>query len=189
MEPNGWIPVVVSLAALVVSIGSLSVAYMGYRSSGPRVVVTDHKLTARHGEFWLEVKVTNSGRSEIDIEGAWTEWLGAATTSLPFRLPAGSSKILLFQGKLPPVQYSRGSLTVRIGLGNAQTVLAAVRLSESDLAATYSYHLGQEPVRDRLWGLDQDQVATDSTRTPKDRAPHPRLGSGTDSVTLPVEEI
>ena len=122
-----------SAAAVVVSILSLAVSLAAHRAGGPRIVLTDTKLTNVRGEWWLEIRVANAGRGQVDLDGAWAGWLGATVTDLPVRLPAASSKVLIFRGRLPPSRYLGSSLTVQIGLGTGQVILKRVKLDEVEI--------------------------------------------------------
>jgi len=82
----------------------------------------------------------------VDIEGGWAQWLGSCITDLPTRLSAGSTKKLNFRGRIPPAQYSGGSLAVFVGLGNGQTVLARIKLTEDQLADIDSIELAKDLV-------------------------------------------
>jgi hypothetical protein len=125
--------VIISALALVVSVCAALISYVNHLASGPRISVTNHKLSSRSGEYWLEIRIANSGRSDVAIEDGWCHWLGHCLTDLPKRLSAGSSQELIFRGVLPPPQYSSGSLAVYIGLGNGQTVISRIKLSEEQL--------------------------------------------------------
>ena len=131
----GAIPwaVIISALALVVSVCAAVISFANHRASGPRVFIGKHKLSIRSGECWLEVRISNSGRSDITIEDGWAIPLGNCRDDLPKRLSAGSSEKLIFRGKLPPLQHSGGSLTVSVGLGNSQTVVRRIKLSEEQL--------------------------------------------------------
>jgi hypothetical protein len=122
----------ISLGAAVVSLGSLVVSVLTYRASGPRVTVGAYEIANRAREWWLQIKVVNSGRSEVDIEAAWTNWLGATVSDLPHRMKGGSSKNLIFRGVLPPLQYGGSVITVQIGLGSGRNILKQIRLNESE---------------------------------------------------------
>jgi hypothetical protein len=121
-------------AALVVSALSLAISIVSYRAGGPRIVLAANNLSNTSGEWWLEVRVANAGRGEVDLDGAWAGWLGATMTALPARLAGGSSKALVFRGKLPPTQYLGNALTVQIGLGNGQIIMKRLKLDETAIA-------------------------------------------------------
>jgi hypothetical protein len=123
----------VSILALVVSCVSAAVAYLSYRAGGSRVSISAHQFEANRGEHWLRIRATNSGRSEVSIHGAWTNWLGASHTAMPIRLAAESSSVISFRGKLPPQQYFHDPLVVTIGLGNGRTLLKRIPLDERQL--------------------------------------------------------
>ena len=127
-------PVTISAGAFAVSLSSLVVAILSYRSAGPKVAITASKMSKTSGECWLEVRVANSGRSEVDLDGAWAGWLGASLTDLPLRMTAGSSRSLMFRGTLPPAKYLGSSLTIQVGLGNGQTIIKRLRLDEVEIA-------------------------------------------------------
>jgi hypothetical protein len=133
VDVGTWVSVSSSGVATVVSIAALWVSIVANRAAGPRVSVSSSYLTAIDSDWWLRIKVTNSGRSEIDIDGAWAGWLGQTLTELPARLLGGSSKILTFRGKLPPTQFLGSTLTVQIALGNGDTILRRVTLNENDV--------------------------------------------------------
>lgn len=129
--PSAWLTLVISTGAAVVSLGSLVVSVLTYRASGPRVAISDYDIANRGGEWWLQIRVVNSGRSEVDVEAAWTNWLGATVSDLPHRMKGGSSKNLVFKGLLPPLQYGGNIITVQVGLGSGRNVLKQIRLNES----------------------------------------------------------
>jgi hypothetical protein len=131
---DGMIANVLAGAALVVSVLSLVVSIAAHRAGGPRIVLATTKLSNMADEWWLEVRVANSGRSEVDLDGAWAGWLGSTITNLPARLAAGSSKALVFRGELPPTQYLGNALTIQIGLGSGQTILKRLKLDEIEIA-------------------------------------------------------
>jgi hypothetical protein len=128
--PSAWLTLAISAGAAVVSIGSLVVSTLTYRASGPRVSVSDFDIENRDGEWWLQIRVINSGRSEVDVEAAWTNWLGPTASDLPHRMKGGSSKNLIFKGVLPPLQYGGNVITVQVGLGSGRNVLKQIRLNE-----------------------------------------------------------
>jgi hypothetical protein len=131
----GEIPwtVIISALALVVSVCAAMISFASHRASGPRISITKHNLSIRSDEYLLEVRISNSGRSDVTIEDGWADWLGHCHADLPKRLSAGSSEKLIFRGMLPPPQYSGGSLAVSVGLGNGQIIISRIKLSEEQL--------------------------------------------------------
>ena len=125
-------PLILSALALLVSLLSLLVAYAAHRSSGARVRVVHHQLVRAGEEYWLAARIANSGRSSVDIDGAWTNWLGASRTSLPTRLASGSGLNIVFRGSLPPARYESGPLMLTVGLGTGETLVARLALTEAE---------------------------------------------------------
>lgn len=127
-----WVTIAISGGALAVSALSLTLSFMSYRAAGPRISIVDYRLTFDpQGECWLEVKVSNSGRSDVTLDGSWANWLGATVSTLPHRLTSGSSYSMMFRGRLPPNQFLGGSMTVQIGLGNGQSVLKRIAVDSN----------------------------------------------------------
>ena len=67
MGATPW-TLIISALALVVSFCAVVISFANHRASGPRISVAKHKLTSRSGEYWLEVRISNSGRSDVTIE-------------------------------------------------------------------------------------------------------------------------
>src|SRR5262249_4590208 len=126
--------VIISALALLVSVCAAMISFASHRASGPRISIINHKLSIRKGECWLEVRISNSGRSDVTIEDGWAGPLGHCHADLPKRLAAGSSEKMMFRGTLPPPQHSGGSLAVSVGLGNGQVIIRRIKLSEEQLA-------------------------------------------------------
>jgi hypothetical protein len=135
LDLNAWLTLALSAGALVVSVFALLVSLSANRTAGPLVSVTDFQLAFETDKWWLEVKVVNSGHSDIDLDGAWAGWFGATLTELPVRLASASSKPIVFRGTLPPTKYLGDPLTVQIGLGNGKMAMKRIRLNESEIAA------------------------------------------------------
>jgi hypothetical protein len=121
-------------AALLISLASLVVSILGYRSSGPRVSVASHAFSVRANELWLEVRLANAGAGEIDIDGATCDVLGPTVTTLPYRLKSGSSHLIQFRARLEPELTRIGSVTISVGLGNGQTLVTQVRIDDVEQA-------------------------------------------------------
>lgn len=128
-----WVAIGISGLAMTISLIGVMISFASYRASGPRVDISGHQIDIRRDGHWLEISVTNSGRAEIDIDGAWASWLGASVTDTPMRLTGGTTVRLLFRGVFPPQGYTGGPLTVHIGLGNGRTLLKRITLTEVEL--------------------------------------------------------
>jgi hypothetical protein len=122
--------IIISLVAAAISACSLAVSILTYRSSGSRVEVLGHEFEIRGTDLWLSVKVSNSGRGEVDIDGATCDALGATTTQLPYRLKSGSSQVLSFRAGLAPLVLTSGSVTVAVGLGTGRVLTAQLRMTD-----------------------------------------------------------
>ncbi len=155
--PTPWISVGIASAALLVSLLAMLVAYANYRASGARIRITGHNLTIRNGEHWLQVRLVNSGRAEVDVEGAWTDRFGATSSTLPKRLAGGSSIVLLFRS--PPSRApSSAALTVSVDLGDGRAVLKRLPLSESEQGLINMSWLSEvEPDHNLQWGLPRHE--------------------------------
>jgi hypothetical protein len=119
--------IIISLVAAAISACSLAVSILTYRS---RVEVLGHEFEIRGTDLWLSVKVSNSGRGEVDIDGATCDALGATTTQLPYRLKSGSSQVLSFRAGLAPLVLTSGSVTVAVGLGTGRVLTAQLRMTD-----------------------------------------------------------
>jgi hypothetical protein len=129
---TAWVAIGVSSGSLVTSMLALTVVYANYRASGPRVNVVSHALQIQSSQDWLKIVLANAGRTDVDIEGAWSNWLGSSVTELPLRLASGSSCFLVFRGVVPPPRLANGPLTVSVGLGNGATLLRRITLTEAE---------------------------------------------------------
>lgn len=125
---------IIAGVALAASLGSLTVSILSYRSSGARVSVLQHILEVAEGEARLEAKLVNSGREEIDIDGATCDLLGPTGTVLPHRMKSGSSIVLIFRARIGSALVSTGSVTLNVGLGNGRSLVRQVRFTEAELA-------------------------------------------------------
>jgi hypothetical protein len=110
--------------------------------AGPVVSVADFQLAFHDEKWWLEVKVVNAGRADIDLDGAWAGWLGPALTEMPARLTSGSSATITFKGTLPPSQYLGDPLTIQIGMGDGSMLLKRIRLNDAIIAAQLAGKVG-----------------------------------------------
>jgi hypothetical protein len=129
-----WISTGISGVAAAVSVAALMVSVAANRVAGPRVSILSSKVSGAGADLWLTVKISNSGRSEIDIDGAWAGWFGQTTTSMPIPLRGGSSSSLTFISTFPEKGNVDISLSVQIDLGNGQTILKRLALSEREIA-------------------------------------------------------
>lgn len=93
---------ILSVVAVVISLGSLAVSFFTYRAAWPRVTVARHYLTIQPFEVYLQVKVINSGLGEIDVDGASCDLLGPTATVLPYRLKAAASHVVAFRSAPSP---------------------------------------------------------------------------------------
>lgn len=114
--------------------GSLLLSIMAYRSERPRVSVATHLFSIHDDEFWLQVRLANAGRGEIDLDGATCDLMGPTGTNLPYRLKAAASYLLLFRAPLSEVLTRTGSVTVNVGLGNGRSLVAQVQLTDEEQA-------------------------------------------------------
>ena len=126
--------VALSALALAVSLASLVVSILGHRASGPRVEIARHAFTVQDTELWLELRVANVGRGEINIDGATCDRLGSTTNALPFRLLAAASHPLHFRTPLTAALLGIGNVTVNVGLGTGRTLTKQLRLSDEQQA-------------------------------------------------------
>jgi hypothetical protein len=134
MGLTAWVSTAISGTATVVSLIALAVSIAANRSAGPRVSVLGSQLSGSGTDLWLQVKVCNSGRGEINLDGAWAGWLGATLTELPIRLRSGSSEVLVFRSSISPDTRIAGSLSIQIDLGNGETLMKRLALSETEIA-------------------------------------------------------
>jgi hypothetical protein len=125
---------VLSVIAVVISLGSFAVSVLTYRSAGPRITLSRHSLDIQPFEVYLQVKVVNSGLGEVDIDGASCDLLGSTVTSLPHRLKASASHVVAFRSPPSGAMNRSASVTVSVGLGNGRTVTSVVSLSETEQA-------------------------------------------------------
>jgi hypothetical protein len=139
MGVSPWISTGISGVAAAVSVAALTVSVAANRAAGPRVSILNSKLSGSGTDLWLNVKISNSGRSEIDVDGAWTGWFGPTTTTMPISLRGGSSAILTFIATFPDKGNLDIALSVQIELGNGQSMLKRLALSEREVA----YELGR----------------------------------------------
>jgi hypothetical protein len=125
---------VLSVIAVVISLGSFVVSLAGYRAAGPRVTVIRHGLTIGPYEVYLQLKVANAGMGEVDIDGASCDLLGPTVTVLPHRVKGAASHLIAFRSPPSAAMVRSGSATVSVGLGNGRTLTSVVRLSEIEQA-------------------------------------------------------
>jgi len=125
---------VISSLALSASVCSLVVSILTYKNAGPRVAVTSHTVIVRSGELWLEARLSNVGKGEIDVDGATCDLLGPTTTALPYRLKAASSHVLTFRSQVTPNLAWIGSVTLNVGLGNGRSLVQQLRLTDVEQA-------------------------------------------------------
>jgi len=131
---NGALTYVFSALAFATSLGSLTVSILTYRTAGPKVALGSHNFSVFPSELWLQVKVLNTGKGEVDVDGASCDLLGPTVTALPHRLKPASSHVLQFRADLASVLGRVASVTVNIGLGNGRTLTAQVRIPEVEQA-------------------------------------------------------
>ncbi len=132
-ESAPWVAIGVSSLSFLVSLLALGINYLSYRASGARVRVSSHAIALREGVPWLQVRITNSGRAQIDIDSAWSSWFGSSLSTTPIPLAGGKTIYLIFRGTAPPAAHVRAPLTVSIVLGDGRTILKRIPLSESEL--------------------------------------------------------
>lgn len=125
---------VFSALALVTSLASLGVSVLTYRTAGPKVALVGHSFSLFPHEVWLQIKIVNAGKGEIDIDGATCDLLGPTVTVLPYRLKAAASHLIVFRAPPPAGLGRSGSVTVNVGLGNGQTLTSQVRMREFEQA-------------------------------------------------------
>ncbi|MGH3697660.1 MAG: hypothetical protein ACRDRX_27390 [Pseudonocardiaceae bacterium] len=125
---------VLSVLALVTSMGSLGVSVLTYRTAGPKVTLTGHSFSFFPSEAWLQIKIVNSGKGEIDIDGATCDLLGPTVTVLPYRLKAAASHLIVFRAVLSAELIRSGSVTVNVGLDNGRNLISQVRMTEIEQA-------------------------------------------------------
>jgi hypothetical protein len=144
---GGVLTYILSALALATSITSLGVSILTYRTAGPKVTLVGHSYSFLQSEVWLQVKVANSGKGEIDIDGATCDLLGPTVTALPYRLKAAASHIIVFRAPLSAALGRSGSTTITIGMGNGRNLTAQVRMTERQQAILRSLQSpgGQPP--------------------------------------------
>jgi hypothetical protein len=125
---------ILSLIAIVVSLGSLAVSFFTYRAAWPRVTLVRHSLAIQPFEVYLQIKVINSGLGEVDLDGASCDLLGPTVTVLPYRLKAAASHVVGFRSSPSTSMVRSASVTVYVGLGNGRTLTSVIRLSEVEQA-------------------------------------------------------
>lgn len=172
MGITSWISIGISGVAALVSGAALMVSAAANRAAGPRVSILSSKMSGRGTDLWLTVKISNSGRSEIDVDGAWAGWLGQTNTEMPIRLLGGSSKTLVFISSALDIGSIDASFSIQIDLGNGQTILKRLTLNEREIA----YEMGRiAAIREQY----KENVAHGSEITP---------GEPT-NLTLKIEEV
>lgn len=125
---------VLSVIAVVISLGSFMVSLASYRAGVPRVTLVRHGMTIGPYEVYLEVKVVNAGMGEVDIDGASCDLLGPTVTVLPYRLKGAASQLIAFRSPPSLAMVRSGSATVSVGLGNGRTLTSVIRMSEVEQA-------------------------------------------------------
>lgn len=121
--------------ALVVSIGSLIVSIMTYRSEWPRVSVARHSITIHDDELWLQVQLVNAGKGEVDINGATCDLMGPCVSHMSYRLKAAASYDLMFRAPLTQGLARANGVTVNIGMGNGRSLVSQLQLTDHEQAA------------------------------------------------------
>jgi hypothetical protein len=137
--------------ALCVSIASFTVSVLTFRSSGPRVELNSHSVAVRSGELWLELKLVNRGRAEIDVDGASCDLLGPTVNALPHRLKPAASHVVLFRAPLDSIAGHPGSVTANIGLGNGRTITKQLRFTDMQQATIAAGSPEPPTSGERLW--------------------------------------
>lgn len=125
---------VFSALALVTSVASLGVSILTYRTAGPKVTLLGHSFSLFPHEVWLQIKIVNAGKGEVDIDGATCDLLGPTVTALPYRLKAAASHLIVFRAPSPAGLGRSGSVTVNVGLGNGRNLTSQVRMTEIEQA-------------------------------------------------------
>lgn len=125
---------VFSALALLTSMASLGVSIVTYRTAGPKVALAGHGFSLFPHEVWLQVRIVNAGKGEVDIDGATCDLLGPTVTLLPHRLKAAASHLIVFRAPTPEGLGRSGSVTVNIGLGNGRNLTSQVRMTEIEQA-------------------------------------------------------
>lgn len=133
MGATNWVSVGISGAALVVSSLAFLVSLAAHRSAGPRVSINAPRIAIVEEECWLQFKVTNAGRSSIDLDNASAGWLGETLSDLPCRLAGGSSKSLSFKARPGPTQYIGDSVTAVVALGTGERLTKRIKINEAEL--------------------------------------------------------
>lgn len=123
----------ISAAALLISGLSLVVSLLGYRASGPRLTIVESRFSVKPEELWLEIRIANSGRGEITVEGATCDLLRSCATVLPHRLKGAESLTLTFREPLGASLARRSSATVTVGLGTGKVLVSQVRMTEDHI--------------------------------------------------------
>lgn len=197
--PSPWVPIGISSSALLISVLALLVTYANYRASGSRVRVTEHSLVSRDEEHWLRVRVVNAGRAEVDVEGVWAERFGATSTSLPQRLPGGSSLVLLFRSEPSPAP-SAAALTLRVRLGDGRELLNRLKLSETEQGVIGASWLREVLADGKAVPAESKEASDVSAPSPNTThhswvdegpatAPGPAARSGSATFSFHIEEL
>jgi hypothetical protein len=139
MGADFWIPTGISGIATLISFFAFLASVTANRNAGPRVSILSSKLSGSGTDLWLVVKISNSGRSEIDVDGAWAGWFGQARTNMPITLRGASSATLTFISTFPGKDNLSLSLGAQIALGNGETIFKRLDLSETEIA----YEIGR----------------------------------------------
>lgn len=148
---------IVSALAFLTSATSLAVSILTYRTAGPKVGSAGHLFTFFPGEVWLQIRIVNSGKGEIDIDGATCDVLGSTSTVFPYRLKAAASYVVVFRRRLPIEGWHSGSATVSIGFGNGRNLIYQVRMTEKEQAVLRNLQSSIAPPR--LWRApSQDEL-------------------------------
>jgi len=111
------------------------------------VTLAGHSFSFFPSEVWLQIKIVNSGKGEIDVDGATCDLLGPTVSVLPHRLKAAASHLIIFRA-VPSAELIRsGSVTVNVGLGNGRNLISQVRMTEIEQANLRRLQTpGSEPI-------------------------------------------
>jgi hypothetical protein len=108
---------------------------MTYRADRPRVSAITHLFSIHDDEIWLQVRLANAGKGEIDLDGATCDLMGPTVTVLPYRLKSAASHVLLFRAPLTQIFSRIGSVTLNVGLGDGRSLVSQVQLTDQEQAA------------------------------------------------------
>jgi hypothetical protein len=120
--------------ALITGLTSLGLSILTYRMAGPRLTLVGQSFSFLANEVWLQIKIANAGKGEVDIDGATCDLLGPTVSTLPHRMKAASSHLIEFRAPLVAGLGRSGSVTVNVGLGNGRSLTSQVRMTEAEQA-------------------------------------------------------